>query len=117
MTEIRIHGRGGQGVVTASELIAIAAFYEGKESQAFPNFGVERRGAPIEAYARISDKLIKLRSQIYEPDFIIVQDDTLLGVVDLFKGIKKNTKIIINTNKKLSLKLDIKKEELKNANK
>ncbi|MEA2088527.1 MAG: pyruvate ferredoxin oxidoreductase subunit gamma [Patescibacteria group bacterium] len=112
MTEIRIHGRGGQGVVTASELIAIAAFYEGKESQAFPNFGVERRGAPIEAYARISDKPIRLRSQIYEPDFIIVQDDTLIGVVDLFKGIKKNTKVIINTEKKLSLKLDIKKENI-----
>ncbi len=112
MTEIRIHGRGGQGVVTASELIAMAAFYEGNESQAFPNFGVERRGAPIEAYARVSNKPIRLRSQIYEPDFIIVQDDTLLKVVDLFKGIKKDTKVIINTNKQLSLKLDIKKENI-----
>ncbi|NCF75105.1 MAG: pyruvate ferredoxin oxidoreductase subunit gamma [Xanthomonadaceae bacterium] len=112
MIEIRIHGRGGQGVVTAAELIAIAAFYEGKESQAFPNFGVERRGAPIESYARISDQPIKLRSQIYEPDFIIVQDDTLFSIIDLFKGIKKDTKIIINTNKKLSLKLDAKKENI-----
>lgn len=99
MIEVRIHGRGGQGVVTAAELIAIAAFEGGKEAQAFPNFGVERRGAPIEAYARISDKKIKLRSQIYNPDFIIVQDATLIGVVDVFKGIKKNTKILINSSK------------------
>lgn len=99
MIEIRIHGRGGQGVVTAAELIAMAAFYDGSEAQAFPNFGVERRGAPIEAYARISDSQIKLRSQIYEPDFIIVQDATLLGSVDVFSGADKNTKIIINTNK------------------
>ncbi|MBT4277598.1 pyruvate ferredoxin oxidoreductase subunit gamma [Candidatus Falkowbacteria bacterium] len=101
MIEIRIHGRGGQGVVTAAELIAMAAFYEGFEAQAFPNFGVERRGAPIEAYARISDKPIKLRSQIYEPDIIVVQDDSLLSVVDVFKGIKKDTKVIINSDKKL----------------
>jgi pyruvate ferredoxin oxidoreductase gamma subunit len=99
MIEVRIHGRGGQGVVTAAELISIAAFYDGHEAQAFPNFGVERRGAPIEAYARISDEKIKLRSQIYEPDFIVVQDSTLLGVVDVFKGIKKTTKVIINSDK------------------
>ncbi len=102
MIEIRIHGRGGQGVVTAAELIAISAFYEGSESQAFPNFGVERRGAPIEAYARIGDRPIKLRSQIYNPDFIIVQDATLLGVVDVFRGIEKNTKVIINSDKTLN---------------
>lgn len=101
MIEVRIHGRGGQGVVTAAELIAIAAFYEGRESQAFPNFGVERRGAPIEAYARISDEPIKLRSQIYEPDIIVVQDSTLLGVVDVFRGIKTSTKVIINSDKKI----------------
>ncbi len=101
MIEVRIHGRGGQGVVTAAELIAMAAFYDGSEAQAFPNFGVERRGAPIEAYARISAHQIKLRSQIYEPDFIIVQDATLLDTVDVFSGAKKDTKIIINTNKAL----------------
>lgn len=100
MLEIRIHGRGGQGVVTAAELIAIAAFYEGHNSQAFPNFGVERRGAPIEAYARIDDQPIKLRSQIYNPDFIVVQDFSLLETVDVFQGAKKSTKVVINSEKK-----------------
>ncbi len=114
MLEIRLHGRGGQGVVTAAELIAIAAFKDGFESQAFPNFGVERRGAPIQAYTRISKEKIRLRSQIYEPDFLIIQDDTLFGVVDLFKGVKKETKVVINSSKKLneifSNKLPLKKE-------
>jgi len=100
MIEIRLHGRGGQGTVAAAELIAIAAFQEGKESQAFPSFGVERRGAPVEAYARIADNKIRLRSQVYEPDFIIVQDPTLISVIDVFKGLKKNGGIIINSEKK-----------------
>ncbi len=97
--EVRIHGRGGQGSVTAAELIAVAAFYEGKHSQAFPNFGVERRGAPVEAYARISDKPIRLRSQVYQPDIVIVQDPTLIKAVDLFAGLKKDGLVIINTEK------------------
>lgn len=96
MEQIRIHGRGGQGVVTAAELIALAAFYEGKKSQAFPNFGVERSGAPIQSYARISDKTIITREQIYEPTILIIQDATLLESVDVFYGANKNTKIIIN---------------------
>ncbi len=99
MAEIRIHGRGGQGSVTAAELIAVAAFYGGKASQAFPNFGVERRGAPVTAYARIEDKYIRLRSQITEPDFIIVQDASLVGGVDVFAGAKKGTVVLINTEK------------------
>jgi len=101
MIEIRIHGRGGQGVVTAAELIAVAAFYDEKFSQAFPSFGVERRGAPVEAYTRIGDKFINRRWHIYEPDFIIVQDATLLGAINVFKGAEENTLVIINTEKNL----------------
>jgi pyruvate ferredoxin oxidoreductase gamma subunit len=113
MIEIRIHGRGGQGVVTAAELIATAAFYDGKFAQASPFFGVERRGAPIEAYARIDDKEIRLRQHIYKPDFIIVQDATLLGSVDVLAGAKKETKVIVNTEKDLSKLLPkIKKGQL-----
>ncbi len=101
MTEIRLHGRGGQGVVTGAELIATAAFYDGKQSQAFPYFGVERRGAPIEAYARIDNKFINLREQVKEPDILIIQDATLLGSVDVLKGLKNNGIILINTSKDL----------------
>lgn len=97
MKEIRIHGRGGQGSVTAAELLAVAAFEDGKFSQAFPAFGVERRGAPVTAFTRISDQPIRLRSQIYEPDYIIVQDPTLMEVVDVAAGAKPEGMIIINT--------------------
>ena len=100
MIEIRIHGRGGQGAVTAAELIAVAAFYDGWSVQAFPSFGVERRGAPVEAYVRLDKKFIKLRSQVYQPDFVIVQDPTLIGLPEVLAGIKKNTLMIINTVKK-----------------
>ena len=96
MEQVRIHGRGGQGVVTAAELIAIAAFHEGKHAQAFPNFGVERSGAPIQSYARISDQEIITHEQIYEPSVLIIQDATLIGHVDVFSGADKNTTIIIN---------------------
>ena len=78
MIEIRIHGRGGQGSVTMAELLAESAFYNKLESQAFPNFGVERRGAPVTAYVRIDKKPIRLRSQIYSPDYVIIQDASLL---------------------------------------
>lgn len=101
MIEIRLHGRGGQGVVTGAEIIAIAAFYDGKFSQAFPYFGVERRGAPIEAYARIDDNFINLREQIKEPDIIIIQDASLLETGDILKGLKNNGIILINTSKNL----------------
>ena len=96
MEQIRIHGRGGQGVVTAAELIAIAAFYEGYEAQAFPNFGVERTGAPLQAFARISATPIITRAQIYEPTILIVQDATLINTVDIFYGATKKTTVIIN---------------------
>ncbi len=99
MKEIRFHGRGGQGAVTAADLLAMAAFFDGKYSQAFPSFGTERRGAPVTAFARISDRFIRLRSQIYEPDYIVVQDPSLLEVIDVAKGLKSNGKALINTEK------------------
>ncbi|MCK9298815.1 pyruvate ferredoxin oxidoreductase subunit gamma [Methanoculleus sp. YWC-01] len=99
MRELRIHGRGGQGSVTAAELIAFAAFEGGVYAQAFPAFGVERRGAPVQAFVRFSDEKIRLRSQIYEPDYIIVQDPTLIGDVDVFKGMKAGGLAIVNTEK------------------
>jgi len=106
LREIRIHGRGGQGSVTAAELIAIAAFEDKKFSQAFPAFGVERRGAPVMAFARIADKPIRIRSQVYEPDYVVVQDVTLLDVVNIASGLKPDGKIIINTDRpKEKLKL------------
>lgn len=108
MKQIRIHGRGGQGVVTAAELIAIAAFNDGKEAQAFPSFGVERTGAPIEAFARIDDKPIRTREHVYEPDVLIVQDPTLLGTVDVGHGCGGYTLAIINTTKsKKEIKLNL----------
>ena len=99
MKEIRIHGRGGQGSVTAAELIAVAAFEDGKWSQAFPYFGTERRGAPVTAFARISDSKIRLRSQVYEPDYVIVQDPSLLSAVDVASGMKKDGLVIVNSEK------------------
>jgi pyruvate ferredoxin oxidoreductase gamma subunit len=99
MMEIRIHGRGGQGSVTAAEILAQAAFKDGKYSQAFPAFGVERRGAPVQAFTRIADHKIRTRAQIYEPDIIIVQDSTLLEVVNVFAGLKPTGSAIINTGK------------------
>ncbi len=99
MKEVRIHGRGGQGSVTAAELLAVAAFEDGKFSQAFPFFGVERRGAPVTAFTRISDKKIRLRSQIYEPDYVIVQDATLISAVDVTAGLKPDGIVIVNSEK------------------
>jgi 2-oxoacid:acceptor oxidoreductase gamma subunit (pyruvate/2-ketoisovalerate family) len=98
--EIRIHGRGGQGGVTAAELLARAAFKEGKWVQAIPFFGAERRGAPVKAFARLSDEPILIRSQVYNPDCVIVLDSTLLDLVDVAEGLKKDGVIIINTRKK-----------------
>jgi len=108
MIQIRIHGRGGQGVVTAAELIAIAAFKNGKQAQAFPFFGVERTGAPVESYVRIDDKPIITREQIYRPDILIIQDASLLDSLDPTKGADKKTIVIINTTKALSdLKINL----------
>jgi pyruvate ferredoxin oxidoreductase gamma subunit len=101
LRELRIHGRGGQGSVTAAELIAVAAFEGGMFAQAFPAFGVERRGAPVQAFVRFDSKKIRLRSQIYEPDYIIVQDSTLIKDVNVFFGLKAGGIAIINTEKAL----------------
>ncbi len=99
MFQVRIHGRGGQGVVTAAEMLSIAAFQEGRHAQAFPSFGSERTGAPVVAFCRIADKEIRLREPIMEPDAIIIQDPTLLHQVDVFAGLKKDGYILINTTK------------------
>ncbi len=112
MEQIRIHGRGGQGVVTAAELIAMAAFYEGKTAQAFPNFGVERTGAPIQSFARIDNKIIRTREQIYKPTILIIQDSTLLETVDVLAGSDKNTLIIINAPLNNNLKLKTKSKNI-----
>ena len=99
MLEIRWHGRGGQGAKTASLLLADAAFNTGKYIQGFPEYGPERMGAPITAYNRISDEPIRIHSNIYEPDYVVVVDDSLLEVVDVTSGLKKEGAIIINTTK------------------
>ena len=99
MFQVRIHGRGGQGVVTAAEMLSIAAFEEGRHAQAFPSFGSERTGAPVVAFCRIADKEIRLREPIMEPDALIIQDPTLLHQVDVFAGLKKDGYILINTTK------------------
>jgi len=104
MKEIRFHGRGGQGVVTSANLLAIAAFNEGKYCQAFPFFGTERRGAPVVSFARIDTKFIRTREHVYSPDYVIVLDPTLLEVVNVTEGLKEDGMIIINTNKKVNLK-------------
>lgn len=98
MLEIRWHGRGGQGAKTASLLLADVAFNTGKYIQGFPEYGPERMGAPMTAYNRIDDKPIRIHSNVYEPDFVVVVDDTLIGAVDLTKGLKSNGAILINTN-------------------
>ncbi len=97
MFEVRIHGRGGQGVVTAAELLALAAFDEGRQAQAFPSFGSERMGAPVVAFCRIDDRPIRLREPVVEPDALIVQDPTLLHQVDVFGGCRPEGFILINT--------------------
>ena len=99
LIEIRWHGRGGQGAKTASLLLADAAFNTGKYIQGFPEYGPERMGAPITAYNRISDKPITIHSNIYEPDFVVVVDDTLLESVDVTAGLKADGAIVINTTK------------------
>ena len=97
--EIRWHGRGGQGAKTASLLLADAAFNTGKYIQGFPEYGPERMGAPITAYNRISDTPIRIHSNIYEPDYVVVVDDTLLKSVDVTAGLKETGAIVINTTK------------------
>lgn len=100
LIEIVFHGRGGQGAVTAANLLVAAALKDGNKGvQAFPFFGAERRGAPVKAFARISEEEIHLRSEIYNPDIVIVLDESIMDIVDVFKGLEKNGKILINTTK------------------
>src|SRR5665648_586925 len=99
MFQIRIHGRGGQGAVTAAEMLSLAAFAEGRHAQAFPSFGSERTGAPVVAFARISDKEIRNREPIMAPDALIIQDPTLLFQVDVFSGLKPEGYILINSSR------------------
>ena len=96
MYEIRFHGRGGQGAVTASKILATAAFLESKWVTSFPFFGTERRGAPVTAFTRIDEKKIELRSQIYEPDAVVVLDKSLMKVVNVTEGLKSDGVIIVN---------------------
>ncbi len=100
MIEIRLHGRGGQGSVIASKILAVAAFGEGNWVQSFPKFGVERRGAPVEAFLRIAKDKILIRSEVTEPDLVVVLDPSLIEVIDFTTGLKENGSILINTNKK-----------------
>jgi pyruvate ferredoxin oxidoreductase gamma subunit len=99
MLQIRIHGRGGQGVVTAAELLSVAAFYQGQFAQAFPSFGSERTGAPVVAFCRIDEREIRLREPILAPDVLIVQDPTLLHQVDVFQGLPHNGYVLINSRR------------------
>lgn len=99
VVEIRWHGRGGQGAKTASLLLADAAFNTGKFIQGFPEYGPERMGAPITAYNRISDERLTIHCNIYEPDYVVVVDDTLLDAVDVTAGLKESGAIIVNTTK------------------
>ena len=99
MLQIRIHGRGGQGVVTAAEMLSIAAFEQGRHAQAFPSFGSERTGAPVVAFCRIDDKEIRLREPVLAPDVLIVQDPTLLHQVDVFQGLKPDGYVLINSSR------------------
>ena len=99
MFQVRMHGRGGQGVVTGAEMLSIAAFMEKKYAQAFPSFGSERMGAPVVSFCRISDSPIRLREPIDEPDAVIIQDATLIGTVDVFGGLKAGGLAILNSSK------------------
>ena len=99
MFQVRIHGRGGQGVVTAAELLSVAAFDEGRHAQAFPSFGSERTGAPVVSFCRIDDHEIRTREPVAEPNALIVQDPTLLHQVDVFQGLQPGGYVLINSRK------------------
>lgn len=111
LKQIRVHGRGGQGAVTCAELLATAAFKDGKYCQAFPFFGVERRGAPVTAFCRISDNAIRTHEQVYEPDYVMVLDASLLENVNVMEGLESKGIIVINTAEGADkIKLDTKGE-------
>ena len=102
MFQVRFHGRGGQGVVTAAELLSVAAFLEQRHAQAFPSFGSERMGAPVVSFCRIDDKEIRLREPILDPDALIVQDPTLFKAIDVFQGLKPGGYLLVNSSRSLS---------------
>jgi pyruvate ferredoxin oxidoreductase gamma subunit len=102
MFQIRIHGRGGQGVVTAAEMLSVAAFLEGGHAQAFPSFGSERTGAPVVSFCRLDGHAIRLREPVLEPDALIIQDPTLLHQVDVFSGLRPEGYVLINTSRPLA---------------
>lgn len=111
MFQVRIHGRGGQGVVSAAEMLSVAAFLEKKHAQAVPSFGSERMGAPVVAFCRIDDKEIRLREPVLEPDALIVQDPTLFNAIDVFSGLSDEGYLLINTSrttKELGIKKAVK---------
>ncbi|MDR3155544.1 MAG: 2-oxoacid:acceptor oxidoreductase family protein [Holosporaceae bacterium] len=116
MFQVRIHGRGGQGVVTAAELLSVAAFLEGKHAQAFPSFGSERMGAPVMAFCRISSREIRLREPVMEPDAVIIQDSTLIESVNVFQGVINNGCVLINSTTDISSTLNIKLVTIKCIN-
>ena len=101
MLEVRIHGRGGQGVVTAAEVLALAAFDEGRHAQAFPSFGSERTGAPVVSFVRISDDPIRVHDPVMAPDAVIVADATLLHQVDVFAGLRPEGYVLVNSGRSL----------------
>lgn len=99
MIEVRFHGRGGQGAVTSAELVALAAIDAGKFAQSMPSFGPERRGAPVQAYLRVSDDAIRVRAEVVHPDIVVVLDDGLLDIMDVTSGLKKGGLVVVNTKK------------------
>lgn len=102
MFEVRIHGRGGQGAVTAAELLSVAAFAEGWHAQAFPTFGSERTGAPVVAFCRFDDKPIRIHEPIARPDAVLIQDPTLLHQVKVFEGVGQDAYVLVNTARSLT---------------
>ena len=108
MIEIRFHGRGGQGAVVASKVLAVAFFHENLYVQSFPAFGVERRGAPVMAFLRVDRQPINLRVNIYQPDHIVVLDPTLIGAIDVTSGLKENGWILINSHQPPEVFSDLK---------
>ncbi len=102
MYQIRVHGRGGQGVVTTAELLSVAAFAEGRQAQAFPTFGSERTGAPVVGFCRIDDRPIRTHEPVARPDAVIIQDATLLHQIDVFEGLGADGYLLINTSRSLT---------------
>jgi pyruvate ferredoxin oxidoreductase gamma subunit len=99
MFQVRIHGRGGQGVVTAAELLSVAAFISGRHAQAFPSFGSERTGAPVVAFCRMADRPIRSREPVVDPDAVIIQDPTLLPAIDVFAGLRPEGYVLLNSSR------------------